>query len=403
MSNRLHMRLRGLLLVAFLLGSLTSCRIGRSAPTPAVDLSKLGLDQPDTVAAAETFNVMRGEVVQLETLTGRVTPLHEEDLFFRRSGRLDKLLIEDGAMVEEGDLIATLDNEVLEIDLESALIGLAIAKESLDQAKTTLANRREQAEVTLEINKVRLAAASERVDVYDSTLSDDTVKKIRELEVHQAELNRASIEDEIDPVLELNVKRAELAVERVKQSILEGQITAPFSGEVRFIDLPEDNELVAVQGYVAVARLVDSSGVKIELNLPRTQLETLTEGMPVNVTTASLAGRTLPGVIAALPRPFGTSQGSLTEVTLTDSADNSQLPEGITVAVDVRLRSKANALVIPRNMLQEEEGLYYVNVQDGELLRRVNVAPGVISTDLVEIVAGLEEGQAIVGPQPDIK
>ena len=255
----------------------------------------------------------------------------------------------------------------------------------------------------MEINKLRLAAANERIDVYDSTLSDDAVKAIRELELRQTELGLESVDDEIDPILQLNLKRAELAVERVKQSILEGQITAPFSGEVRFIDLPEDNEIVAVQGYVAVARLVDSSGVKIELNLPRTQLETLREGMPVNVTTASLAGRTLLGEIAALPRPFGTSQGSLTEVTLTNSADNSKLPEGITVAVDVRLRSKANSLVVPRDMLQEADGLYYVTVQEGDLLRRVNVAPGVISTDLVEIVAGLEEGQTVVAPQAAIQ
>ena len=402
MSNQLYARLRGLLVLTLLVGSLTSCRFGREAPTPPVLPPGFGSTQAE-LAPAETFNVIRGEVVQLETLTGRVTPLHEEDLFFRRSGRLDQLLVEDGDVVEEGDLIATLDNEVLEIDLESALIGLAIAKESLQQAERALTIRRQQAETALEINKLRLAAANERIDVYDSTLSDDAVKAIRELELRQTELGLESVDDEIDPILQLNLKRAELAVERVKQSILEGQITAPFSGEVRFIDLPEDNEIVAVQGYVAVARLVDSSGVKIELNLPRTQLETLREGMPVNVTTASLAGRTLLGEIAALPRPFGTSQGSLTEVTLTNSADNSKLPEGITVAVDVRLRSKANSLVVPRDMLQEADGLYYVTVQEGDLLRRVNVAPGVISTDLVEIVAGLEEGQTVVAPQAAIQ
>ncbi len=397
MSNQRYARLRGMLLLALVVGSLTGCRIGRAAPTPPVlPASITGLGREVEVAAAETFSVMRGEVVQQETLTGRVTPMHQEDLFFRRSGRLAELLVEDGEAVEEGDLIATLDNEVLEIDLETALIGLAIANENLKQAENALALRRQQADVALEINQLRLQGASDRVDTNDPSIADETLESIRTLELRQAELNRESIADEIDPVLELNVKRAELAVERVKQSILEGQITAPFNGEVRFINLPEGDEQVAVQGYVAVARLVDNSGVMIELNLPRTQLETLSEGMAVEVTTASLAGRTLPGIIAALPRPFGTSQGSLTEVTLTDRADNGELLEGITVAVDIRLRSKPNSLVIPRSVLQEEDGLYFVTVQDGDLLRRVNVAAGVISTDLVEIVAGLEEGQSVV-------
>lgn len=399
MSTQLRGRLSLLLLFALLVGSLSSCRFGRAAPTPPALPPGIGTGSTLESAAPETFSVQRGEVVQQETLTGRVTPLHQEDLFFRRSGRLAEVLVEDGQLVEEGDLIATLDNEVLEIDLESALIGLAIAKENMQQAKTNLEIRRQQADVSLEIYKLRLAGVSARVDANDASIGTETLEKIRQLELRQAELNRESVVDEIDPILELNLKRAELAVERVKQSILEGQITAPFSGEVRFIDLPEEDEQVAVQGYVAVARLVDSRGMKIELNLPRAQLETLSEGMAVEVTAASLAGRVLPGAISALPRPFGTSQGSLTEVTLTNADDNSELPEGITVAVDVRLRSKADSLVIPRSVLQEEDGLYYVTIQEGDLMRRVNVAAGVISTDLVEITAGLEEGQTVVAVQ----
>jgi len=371
--------------------------LGRAAPTPPALPASFGNNV--AAAAPATFSVQRGEVVQQETLTGRVTPLHQEDLFFRRSGRLAEVLVEDGQHVEEGDLIATLDNEVLEIDLESALIGLAIAKESLQQAETALALRRQQADVSLEIYKLRLEGASARVDANDASINTATLEKIRKLELQQAELNRQGVAEEIDPILELNLKRAELAVERVKQSILEGQITAPFSGEVRFIDLPKADEQVAVQGYAAVARLVDSRGMKIELNLPRTQLETLSEGMAVEVTAASLAGRVLPGAISALPRPFGTGQGSLTEVTLTNADDNRELAEGISVAVDVRLRSKPNSLVVPRSVLQEEDGLYYVTLQEGDLLRRVNVAAGVVSTDLAEITAGLEEGQTVVAVQ----
>jgi len=384
--------------VSVALLALTSCRLGRPTPTPIpINLpGQLTTSNVVSAVAQETYAVQRGEVVQEEILTGRVAPMREEDLFFGRSGRVTEVYVEDGDQVQTGDIIAILDNDILELDLESALIGLAIAKENYSQAQSALEYRRRQAELNLEISKLLADDQETNVNLPSNTPREN-VSQVRSIQLQLSQLSLAQIGETIDPVLELNVKRAELAVERVKQSILEGQIEAPFDGEVRFIGLPEDGEQLAVQAFGVVARLVDTSQFKIELNLPRTQLEALTEGMSVEVSAASLGENTLPGVITALPRPFGTSQGSLTEVVLANAEDNQQLREGITVAVTVRLKSKPNALVIPRAALREDNGIYYVNVQEGEETRRVTIAVGVVGSDLVEIIAGLEEGQQVVG------
>lgn len=398
MANLFNLRFLYSALLLTLLLTLSGCRFGqRPAPTPIALPANLQTGR--AVAELRSFPVTRGEVIQLETYPGRVTPAREEDLFFRRSGQIAEVYVADGDLVEAGDLIATLDNEVLEIDLESALIGLAIAKENLAQAEKALAVRREQAENNVAVTRLRLDGASERIGISDSSISDELLEQIRQIELRQAELALEAIEEEVDPVLELNLQRAELAVARVKQNILEGQITAPFSGEVRFIELPEEDEELAVPAYRAVARLVDPSQMKIELNLTRTQLETLVEGMSVQITAASLAGEILEGEINGLPRPFGTSQGSLAEVTLDNPEENRRLREGVSVGVDVRLQSKDDALVIPREALEEENQLYYVNLLDGDTTRRVNVGVGVISTDFVEILAGLSVGQEVVVPE----
>ncbi|MCB0062794.1 MAG: efflux RND transporter periplasmic adaptor subunit [Caldilineaceae bacterium] len=397
MVNWLQTRLVRIALLITLLLTLVGCRFGQR-PTPTPIALPASIQARDAAASMQTFPVTRGEVIQLETFSGRVTPAREEDLFFRRSGQIAQVFVEDGDLVEEGDVIASLDNEVLEIDLESALIGLAIAKDNLREAQEDLIIQRERAENSLEIMKLRLQGAADRVDSSDPTLVS-VLEKIRELELRQAELTLENVPEEVDPGLELNVQRAELAVAKVKLSILEGQITAPFAGEIRFINLPETEEdLMAASAYSAVARVVDDSQIKIELNLTRTQLESLAEGMAVQISTASLANQALEGRISALPRPFGTSQGSLTEVTLDNPEDNSYLREGVTVGVDVRLQSKPNAIIIPREALQEENQLYYVTVQENGETRRVSVAVGVVSNDYVEIIAGLEEGQAVVVP-----
>ncbi len=376
---------------------LTSCRFGQRVPeTPDILLPSMTPDAPAAVTYPVTAS---GEVVQVETYSGRVIPGRQEDLFFRRGGQIAEVYVQDGAKVEAGDLIAKLDADVLEIDLETALLTLAIAKENSKQAEESLASRREQAQNNLDISRLRLEGVTQRVDISDTTLTVDTATEIRKLELRQAEIALENVPEEVDPTLALNVRRAELGVERVKQSILEGQIEVPFAGEIRFINLPEDNEPMAASAYSAVARLVDTAQSKVELNLTRTELETLSEGMPVKITAANLGTGTLDGIISALPRPFGTSQGSLTEVSLVDPTEGTKLREGVTVGVEVRLQSKPGALLIPRSTLQEENQLYYVTVLENDELRKVNVGVGVVSSDYVEIVAGLSAGELVVEPQ----
>ena len=383
----------GLFLLIFVL---SGCRLGRPTPTPIpINLPGQLTGNAASAITQESYTVQRGEVVQEEILTGRVTPVREEDLFFRRSGQVTEVYVEDGDAVQAGDIIAILDSEILELDLESALIGLAIAKENLKQAQDALTYRRQQAEINLNIAKLLINTEESGINL-PANSPKSNIDQIRTAQIELAQLNLDQIDQEIDPVLELNFKRAELAVARVKQSILEGQIEAPFAGEVRFIKMPANGEQLAAQAYVAVARIVEAGSYKIELNLPRTQLEALQEGMAADISTASLGATVLPGTITALPRPFGTSQGSLTEVELVNAEDNRALNEGISVAVSVRLKSKPNALVIPRSALHEEDQIYYVMLQESETTRRITVAVGVLGSDLVEIIAGLEEGQKVV-------
>ena len=395
-SSKRTQILIGLFLVVSM-SALSGCRLGRrETPTPIAITLPGQLSGNGVANSSETYIVQKGEVVQEEVLTGRVIPAREENLFFRRGGQITDVYVEDGARVQAGDIIAILDNEILEIDLESALIGLTIAKENLSDAQQDLAYRRRQAELALDIAQINLNSLTITASVEPSQLEEPTSVQVRRIQAELAQLTLDNIDETLDPTTEWVVNRNELAVARVKQAILEGQIEAPFEGELRFINLPEADEQLAVQAYAVVARLVDTSKFKIELNLPRAQLESFTEGMSVAISAPSLGDRTLPAVIEALPRPFGTSPGSLTEVTLANAEDNSQLREGITVVVNVRLKSKPAALVIPRAALQEENQIYYVTVQEGTEVRRVTVAVGVLGSDLVEIVAGLKEGQTIV-------
>jgi len=384
----------GVLLLCLL--SLSSCRLGRRAtPTPIAINLPGKLNGTPVAPSQATYTVQTGEVEESETYTGRVVPDRQEDLFFRRSGRIAQVYAKDGDKVQAGDIIATLDDDTLQIDLESAQLGLEIAQENLNRAKATLAYERRQAELNVAIAKLRVPVLASTAVTLNRTYTDTTTA-VAQNQLELAQLALDNINADVNPILDLNLKQAELQVKKVKQQILFGQLKAPFSGEIRFINLPKADEQIAATAYAAVARVVDTATFQVELNLPRVQLEPLREGMPVKISAATLNGAALNGVIKALPRPFGTSSGSLVEVALATPTDNAKLSEGITVAVNVALQSRKNALVIPRSALREKNQVYSVLLQEGDQQREVNIAVGIIGSDQVEVIAGLEAGQVII-------
>lgn len=67
---------------------------------------------------------------------------------------------------------------------------------------------------------------------------------------------------------------------------------------------------------------------------------------------------------------------------------------GTDVEASVTLANRADALIVPRSAIRDDQGARYVEAIDGEV-RRIDVATGLEIADDVEIVAGLREGQVV--------
>ena len=283
MNRNIHTYHRAAIILCGLIIVLSGCRFGRR-PEPTllpITLPTRFSGTPSQPLA--TYTVERGTVIKEESYTGRVVLARQNEMFFRRNGRVVAIYVQDGDTVQEGDIIAELDSELLQLDLEAAQLGVEIATEDIEQAEEALRIRRLQAQLTLENALLQFqrqqqsrqvtitsSVSSPVVDlslnnrttltsslitpsiqsVLTSTLDVKTIDlTIQQNQVALAQLAFESIDREINPVLRLNLRRSEIAVERIKQSILEGQLIAPFDGQVRFISLSEDEEQKAVSAY----------------------------------------------------------------------------------------------------------------------------------------------------------
>ncbi|MCB0065117.1 MAG: efflux RND transporter periplasmic adaptor subunit [Caldilineaceae bacterium] len=366
-------------------------RAAADAPTPTP------IPTP-VVPVKPTYKVQRGEIVDEITFSGRISPVVEEELFFRASGRVRAVFVKRNDMVTEGQVLAELEIDGLERELNSAQLQLERANVLYEEAEREWEYQRDVLQINLEKAQVRLASLQAQ------SSPDVSAVESQELDVQLAQLALDKhINDGVNPLLANDVQRASYDVEKLQAEIAEAQVIAPFDGQLLSLSLTPGQ---AVEAFRPVATVADIEHLEVSADLLSNQMEDLAEEMPVTVVLVSRPGVELSGQIRQLPYPYG-SGGSSTETieerdkstrfTLAESAEEAGFDLGDLVRVTVELERKDNILWVPPQAVRVFDGRRFAVVIDGDARRRVDVKVGIETPDRLEIEEGLEEGQVIEG------
>ncbi|MEO0621772.1 MAG: efflux RND transporter periplasmic adaptor subunit [Pseudomonadota bacterium] len=121
-------------------------------------------------------------VVDFDTFTGRFEAVKEVDILARVSGYLDAIAFEDGATVETGDLLFTIDQRTFQAAVERAEAQLASAKATRTLAEIELARATQLAE--------RNVGTAQEVDRTSASLGEAEAQvQVAEAELREAQLN----------------------------------------------------------------------------------------------------------------------------------------------------------------------------------------------------------------------
>lgn len=149
-------RFHSVWLAVCLLVALSACSSSRqAAPTPT--------PLPPPVSYEKTvYTVERGPIVSQFTITGRIVPSRQEEMFFRASGYVSRVIIREGDEVKAGELLAELQVDDLLKQLEQAYIDLEVAQARLADVETArrYAIARADLQVTVRQIQVDLARAA---------------------------------------------------------------------------------------------------------------------------------------------------------------------------------------------------------------------------------------------------
>ncbi|MEZ4673088.1 MAG: efflux RND transporter periplasmic adaptor subunit [Caldilineaceae bacterium] len=366
-------------------------RAAAEAPTPTP------IPTP-VVPVKPTYKVQKGEIVDEITFSGRISPVVEEELFFRAGGRVRAVFAKRNDMVEEGQVLAELEIDALERELQSAQLQKDRADVILEAAKRDWDYEKQILEITLEKAQLRLASLQAQSSPDLSAVQSQQI----DVELAQLALDK-HVEDGVNPLLVNDVERVNLDVTKLQAEIAEAQIIAPFAGQLLSLSLTPGQ---AVEAFRPVATVADINNLEVTADLLSNQMEDLAEEMPVSVVLVSRPGVELTGQIRQLPYPYG-SGGSATATiedrdkstrfTLDQSADEAGFDMGDLVRVTVELERKDNILWVPPQAVRVFDGRRFAVVIDGEARRRVDVKVGIETPDRLEIEEGLEEGQIVEG------
>ena len=373
--------LAGVCLLSILLALLPSCGRVRA---------KGNAQEAATVGVTK---VSRKSLERQITLSSELVPFQEIDVYAKESGYVQKLYVDYGSRVKQGQLMAVLEIPELEAQLQEDQAAVKNATDEVSRAQHIL-KRYQAMHKVLDLEYTRLyGVAQTRPGL------------VAQQEVDDAQGKDLAAASEVDA--------AEAALAAAKSSLIVSQsklvhdqalydytrITAPFAGVVteRYANL--GTLMQAGTGsstqVLPLVRLSEDDKFRLVIPVPESDVRYVRVGDSVNVLVPAL-NRTFPGEVARFSVDVREDTRTMhTEVDV-PNPDRILIP-GVYAEATLVLEKKDNVLALPLEAVtyQGSQGSVYVVNSAGEIENRA-VTLGMRTPNEVEVVSGVQEGEQVV-------
>jgi len=345
--------------------------------------------------------VTRGTFTDFIPLRARVVPRETIYLDAVEGGRVERVMVEPGDVVEAGQPLLRLANTELELtvlDREARLIEsitqLQARQSQLEQDR--LLNQKQLADIEYNITRLnrslqrRKALVSESQELRD-TLQDELDYNRRLLPL-QAESNTRQEQLRVTqlPQIASQLEKLHQDVEITRSKLESLMVRAPTAGRVTAIDLKVGENRNRGE---RLGELTPDIGFKLLAAVDEFYLGRLRSGQTASV---EIDGGVWP---LAVTRVHPQVRGGAFEVEL---AFTRPPPDGLVAGQAVQgkfaLGAASNAIIIPAGPFLQQTGGNWVFVlsRDGETAVRRHITPGRRNVEQLEIKSGLAPGERVI-------
>jgi HlyD family secretion protein len=347
--------------------------------------------------------VSQGRFDDFLPLRAQVQPSQTVFLDAVEGGRVERVLVEDGAMVTQGQLLAELSNSDLQLNVLARQTEVtqqinSMRSQELALNQTRLANERARIEADLATQTARRNYEIQRPLADRGFVSGRTFADSRD--TYEANRRRSDVlrrqqgEDErlqSGQLAQLRASSAALnqSLDIARRSLDSLNLRAPVSGQLTSFDIQIGQSLQRGQRLGQI----DSAGRnKLRAQVDEYYLNRVSEGLTAN---AEVNGRTYRMRVSKI---YPQVRNGTFEIDLQFLGEEPQLQRGQTVQLRMTLGASSQARLVPAGAFYNDTGGNWIFVvsQDGRSAERRQVRLGRKNADFIEVLDGLQPGERVI-------
>lgn len=404
----------------------------------------------------QEYQVEVGDVDVAVTAVGSVDADRTAALSFGAPGRVAEVLVSEGDAVQQGDVLARLDDDAQQIAVQQAVLGVQLAllqKDKLlagpDEAQIAVAEANvnsamgavrsiqnavspeqvQAAQLAYEQAQAAVAAAQHDRAFNAATEAEGTLldAKVGEAQFNaeiarlnletlqnantpqlnaayarvaqaQAELDRlrAGVSDTDISRADAAIAQAQVALDRAQAAADKALLTAPFDGIITAVNA--EVGALAAPG-MAMVEIADVQPLRLTIQIDEIDVRRIRVGMDATIQLDALPDAELSASVEQIALVPTTSGGIVSyDATVRFSGSDPRVRVGMTADASVIVDSRSGVLVVPNQYirLDRARGGAFVNlVQPDGTLREIPITLGLQGQERSEITDGLKAGDRI--------
>ena len=353
--------------------------------------------------------VEKGDLAKSVVATGKVTPITKVEVKSKASGIVKKLFVEYGDTVKKGRLLAQLDKDEIQAQVDQSRAALQAAEANWTSSQADYERSKVDAEgpdVPLLKRQYERAVEMAKAGVVSESALDDADKS------YKMALNKQNVSKAQMTVLKAKIAQAQAEVVRDRANLaqLEEQlsytdIVSPIDGIVlsRDVEMGDAVSSILVLGSSAtlVMTLGDTSEVYVKGKVDESDIGKVYLGQPARIKVESFKDKTFYGKVTKIS-PMGVEKDNVTtfEVRVSINNPGGELKAEMTANAEIILEEHKNVLQIPEGaIMYDKDKKASAEVPDPkgkEGKKKIALNIGISNGAKTEVLSGLKEGDQVV-------
>tara|TARA_R110002167_G_scaffold103346_29_gene267453 strand:+ start:2505 stop:3755 length:1251 start_codon:yes stop_codon:yes gene_type:complete len=349
-------------------------------------------------------DVTQGKFDDYITINGNVAPIATIYMDAYEGGRVSEKLIEEGAVVKQGDIILKLENINLYEQILNSESNLALKQNDLRSTKLTFDSRQVEGQKSLATSNTDLQKLKRNFEQNQALYDDELISKEMYLiskenyelaqKQHDIIQKQTQNDDELRKTsltsLDADLARMQKTLGMVYQRLDHLNVRAPADGQLGFLDAEIGQNISQGERIGQINVLTD---YKIEATIDEHYIDRVQREL---VAVLERNGNDYP---LRLRKVYPEVRNGKFKVDLVFTEEKPEtIRTGQSYNIKLQLGESSDALLLPKGSFFQSTGgqwIFVVNADGDEALRR-NIRIGKQNSRYYEVLEGLQAGEKVI-------